>query len=241
MDEVRALRPIRMNWDQFLEKNSKGDYVYPDNVFTTKRKSWYMLWNADEIDAVEDQLTIYTNLPMKCKGDACPFADRCPLISAGVINRAVGKDCPLEIVDAFRHFAGYINDLEIKPTDYTDIQLVNDLVRLQINLARCDKFLKKEDPFEVLVAGVDAKTTLVHKSRGPHALITQQKMLRQDINAIYEKLIASRSAKASANRKASNTDIVSAMTERYEKMRKEREAKEAQGTPDFDVISKLEA
>jgi hypothetical protein len=199
----RILGSMNVDYDKFDEKDSEGKYLFsPPNVLSLRRKIWYLDgWTAEEISAVEEQLTIYKELPIVCKGDSCPFADICPLVSNGLVKRWLGVGCPIEVVDAFRHFAGYINDLSITPTDYVDIQMVNDLVRLQILMGRCDKLIRRESPVETMVVGTDSKTGLKHDTRQPNQLLEAQRRLRQDIHKIYQLLVASRQAKVDAEAK----------------------------------------
>jgi len=196
-------KPLVICWRGYLKKVFDGSphFRIPESGMTPLQKSKYLPWTVKELRAVEPQLTISTTLPIECKGEDCVFADSCPLVKHDVVSRALGNPCPIECVDAFRYFSGYVTDLGVKPTDFTDLQMINDLVRLQIMINRCDKFLQKEDPFEVTVAGVDARTSLSHNARAPHALVHQQKMLRQDMDKIYQRLLASRDAKLNTTAK----------------------------------------
>ena len=212
----KLLGSMNIDYNKFDEKDSQGKYVFdcPD-VLSIRRKSWYLPeWDGEDVKAVDEQLTIYRELPIVCKAVECPFADICPLVENGLVTRWIGKSCPLEIVDGFRHFAGYVNDLHIKPTDYTDIQMLNDLVRLQILMSRCDKLIRKEAPIETMVAGIDSKTGLEHKARQPNQLLAVQRQLRQDINKIYSMLLASRQAKVDAEAKQKvKTDVSNQMAD----------------------------
>jgi len=224
--ERMARKPLHANWKGFLKKRPDNSYRVPDDGLTNYEKSRYLPWTRSEYLAVEPQLTISTTLPISCKGKECAFADTCPLIKYEVVDRAIGKPCPVECVDAFRYFSGYVTDLGVRPTDFTDIQMINDLVRLQIMINRCDKFLQKEDPFEVTIAGVDAKTSLEHRSRTPHALVQQQKMLRQDMDKLYQRLLASRDAKLNTAEKPQG--MLHTLKTVLEEAKKKKQQSEAQ-------------
>jgi len=223
---------LRIDFSNFDVKDESGEYYYrPPEVIQMRRKRYYVLnWSAEELSNVEEQLTIYTTVPLLCKGEECDFSGECPLVKNSTVGRWVGHGCPLEIVDAFRHFAGYVNDLDIRPEDYTDIQMVNDLVRLQIQLTECDKLKRKEAPVEVMVAGTDSKTGLRHNSRQPSQLLEQQRRLRQDINKHYQLLLASRQARKEAERKSmGESDITNVMTQVLAQYNSERKMESLRG------------
>lgn len=211
----KPLGTLNIDWDTFDDKDADGNYYIAEDVVSTRRKSVYLPgWAGDDIKAVDEQLTIYTEVPIMCKGSECQFVDICPLIKNKLVGRWIGKACPIEIVQAFRFFAGYVNDLDIKPMDFTDIQMINDLVRNQILMSRCDKLLRKEKPIEMLVSGTDTKTGLKHEARQPNQLIAQQRMIRGDIDKLYQRLMASRQSKVEiASKSRFKEDISNSMAD----------------------------
>jgi len=220
---------LNIDYSNFDEKDVRGNYIYsPPGVLSLKKKSWALPgWDKLTIRHVEEQLTIYTDVPIKCKGESCEFADSCPLVKNGLVKRWIGQGCPVEIIDAFRHFAGYVNDLGIKSIDYTDIQTVNDLVRLQIHMQRCDKLMRLEKPIDTLVFGQDKRTDLKHSTRQINPLVSVQKSLREDISTLYKSLIASREAKAAAKaREKQREDPSNFMAEVLQRAEKEKENKQ---------------
>jgi len=194
---------MNIDFSEFDEKDESGKYIYsPPYTLSVRKKAVYLKgWTGDDVANVDEQLIIYKELPIVCRGSDCQFSSTCPLIRYGLVSRWVDQSCPIETIDAFRHFAGYVNDLGINPTDYTDIQMVNDLVRLQIQMYRCDKLIRKESPVETMVVGTDTKTGLKHDSRQPNQLIAVQRGFRQDIDRSYTRLLASRQAKSEAESK----------------------------------------
>jgi hypothetical protein len=217
----KVMGSLNIDFSNFDVRNEAGEYVYrPPDVIPMKRKHWYIIgWTSDDIADVEEQLSIYTAVPLLCKGAECDFANECPLVSHNCVGRWVGQGCPLEKVDAFRHFAGYVNDLSVSPGDYSDIQMINDLIRLQIQLVRCDKLIRKESPVETMVMGTDSKTNLTHNARQPSQLMRLQGLLRQDINKHYRMLLASREARKAAEGKSGN-DAATEMALVLEKLKK---------------------
>src|SRR5258708_16931247 len=133
----KVLGNLNIDFNQFDGKDSEGEYLFrPGNVVSSRRKSVYIpSWTSEDISAVDEQLDIYDKVPILCKGSDCGFASDCPLLKTGLVTRWLGHRCPIEIIAAFRHFAGFVNNLDIKPEDYVDITIVNDLVRLSIQMA----------------------------------------------------------------------------------------------------------
>ena len=210
-DKRKILGSMNVDYSKFDEKDSQGNYLFgcPD-VLSTRSKCVYLPeWKGEYIKSVDEKLTIFTDVTIKCKGEECPFSDVCPLVKHKLVSRWIGSSCAVEIVDAFRLFAGYINDLEIDPENFSDIQMINDLVRLHIQMSRCDKLIRKENPVEVMVTGVDSKTGLKHEARQPNQLIALQRQFRQDIGKKYDDLVASRRGKIEAQAKQMRKEDVS--------------------------------
>jgi len=225
-------KPLVVDWSKYAQKGKRGSYLLPEDGLPTEVKALYMPWTVEELEAVLVHLTVLTNIPIKCRGEACHFAHDCPLVHNDVVRRALDKNCPVEMVDAFKYLSGYVTDLAINPCDYTDLQMVNDLIRLQLMINRCDKFLQKEDPFEVIISGTDVKTSLEHRSRAPHALVQQQKLLRQDMDRIYQRLVAARDARnTEARASGKQSGMIHQIMEALETARRAKEL-EASG----DVI-----
>jgi hypothetical protein len=145
-------------------------------------------------------------------------------------------NCPIMAIEAFRHFAGYVNDLEILPSDYTDIQLLNDLIRLSMQMQLCDKLLRKESPVETMVVGTDAKTSLKHETRQPNQYLALQRMFRQDISKLYTALIASRRDKIDVKSKVERIQDPSKM---WSDLLKEHDKKKARRGEE-DKLSSLQ-
>ncbi len=151
-------------------------------------------WSKDNVQEVIDEMTFLTEMPLACKGSECDFADTCPLIKFKTVGKWAegGHCCPREIEFGFRKFFGYVNALKIKPTDFTDIQHLNELIRLHIHMHRCDLLIRKEKPTETIVTGYGANATTQKKV---NTLLAWQQQLRADINKTYGYLLASREGK----------------------------------------------
>jgi hypothetical protein len=206
------LGDLNINLLEFNKKDSSGNYLYDmPNVVSVRRMSNYLpSWSGPDITSVIEDMTSFSDVPLLCEDKKCPFSEQCPLSKNNLLNRWVGNPCPLDQIMAFRLFAGYVNDMEISPEDFTDLKLVNDLIRLNIQLDRAEKLIRKESPVETMVSGVDAKTDLKHNTRQPNQLIALQKSLRADISSTLKQLLGTRQAKldalAKTNNKASASD-----------------------------------
>jgi hypothetical protein len=189
----------------------------PDEVLSLRRMSWYLeSWNGKDLARILEGLTIFNEVPLACKGNTCRFAKTCPLVKAGTVSRWENDNlsCPVEIVEAFKHFSSYINNLNVLPSDYTSVQLINDLVRLLIQMRRCDLLIREEDPVEIMVMGINPSTRAPIESRKPNELLVVQERLRKDINTAYSKLLASREAQLKERQLIKNNqDVTTVMSD----------------------------
>lgn len=194
-----VLGAFNIDFDNFDARDSDGNYLFESPyVVSVRRQSVYLPgWTGKDIAAVNEQINIYTELPIPCMGKNCLYADTCPLIKNSLVKRWADTNlaCPIESIEAYRIFAGYVNDLEIEPENFTDIQIVCDLVRLNLQMKRLDKLLRKVHPLDVTVIGTDAKTTLKHELKQPSSYLQAQRLIRAEIDKLYDKLLASRKSK----------------------------------------------
>lgn len=163
------------------------------------------LWNAEAIRMVDAQHGIYQDIPIVCKGkkctddEVCEYAQFCPFDEDKVDDQYKGGNCPVEVVEAFKLFAGYVVDLEIKPTDFTDLQTIVDLIRLQLLIRRCDLYQKDKPIWEKKVGGIHQKTGTVHFDKVPNLGYDMTGRLRADLDKKYQQLVATRLDKMKAD------------------------------------------
>lgn len=166
-------------------------------------------WGADDIRRVNSQHGLYTDIPQRCRGrckdinlitinQCCPWSESCPIDFDIVDNNFKGKNCPVEVLESFKLFAGYVLDLEISPDDFVDLQTVVDLVRLHIQMRRCDLYLRElpNPVYEEKHGSVVQKTGEVKKDKVEPVGFAAQQKLRDQISKKYEQLLASRKARA---------------------------------------------
>lgn len=179
-------------------------------------------WTAEDVRRVNTQHGLYTDIPVMCKGkpvdgadpdeDAnCPYAVHCPIHEDIVNARFVGKACPVEVLEAFKLFAGYVIDLDMLPDDFTDLRMVTDLVRLHMQERRCDLYQKNKPIWDDDVAAVSDKTGDVFYNRKANLGFAMQLRIRKDVIALYKELIASRRDKLLARTKTGGSDFASMM------------------------------
>jgi hypothetical protein len=152
-------------------------------------------WTPTTIRTLNSQHGIYTDVPILCIGrKSCPFTVGC-IIPEDSINEFEGKACPIELMEATRLFVGYVKELEISPDDFTDLQLVMDLIRLHIHMKRCDLYQKSHPIFDMVTAGVNQKTGAEVLKPEISLGFKMSREVRRDIGEKYKQLIASRKDK----------------------------------------------
>lgn len=169
----------------------------PLEVVSRRRLCYWMGWKVRDANDVLEQLTVFEEVPLACQGKNCPFSSRCPLCRNGTVKKwaSVHAPCPIEIVEAFRHLVGYVTDLNISPEDYPDIQVLNDLIRIQIQMRRCDLQLAEEGMTEKYVGAIAQKSAQTFDRRVQNEVITAQRNLRRDFDTKLKNLLATREAK----------------------------------------------
>ncbi|BCO16174.1 hypothetical protein_gp121 [Bacillus phage vB_BceM_WH1] len=95
---------------------------------------------------------MYSSIPMLCRGEACPYAQVCPLIETG--DAPDGERCSLEIALILKKFEDYSEEFGIDETNVVDMGLTKDLIDLDIQQFRAENRLAIEGDFiqDVVVA-----------------------------------------------------------------------------------------
>jgi len=77
---------------------------------------------------------------LNCKGSECPFASRCPLVqmkSTTSHGKApVGQDCLLETTLLRDSLTSYIQEYEVDPANYTEVNITTELAEIEVLLWR---------------------------------------------------------------------------------------------------------
>ena len=111
-------------------------------------------WNLDQrkVDAITFELQqrksrhgMFTNVPMLCQGEQCPFALICGAWQAREVN--LGDRCVPEIALVMTNTDRYLREFGIIPDKddhFADFTLVKELVALEVMIERCEKRLTLE-------------------------------------------------------------------------------------------------
>ena len=92
---------------------------------------------------------MYARIPLICKADNCPYADRCLLLKYGLTPK--GEPCTKETAAIELRYKPYDEDFGLDNASFTDRNLVSELINYDIMLDRLRTLLSKE---EVLVVDV---------------------------------------------------------------------------------------
>lgn len=196
-------------------------------------------WKVAEVRSVNSNLGLYESLPMMCRASGCHWASMCPTRPD---YKFKGYLCPLEMMDVYRFFLGYVIDLDIAPTDYVDLRLVEDLVRIDLQLKRVDQQISVFGMEVDTVGGVIQSAGTAVWEKGAHPLLVIQDKLRNRRRDIHKALIAARDVKFERDRKegkAAETtlDWISRMMSGSNIAKSKAYVKESADTIDGEVLS----
>lgn len=175
-------------------------------------------WSADKVRLAMSMHNILGNIPRMCYGKRdCPVGSLCPIGDDQITIRFKDKNCPVEVVDAFKLFAGYVIDLSIKPEDFVDLELVSDLVRITILEKRVDEYNKGvgvtvDEPYLI-----DKQSGEVHTRVVANSTFAILNTFRKDKDSIYKQLVASREARNKESK--ANLNAISSATELFSKIK----------------------
>ncbi len=186
-----------------------GKVVLPESEL---HQSNLLGWRTADLRHVNRTLGLYDRLPMLCRGSDCFWAELCP---TGPTFPFKGRLCPLEVIDAWRHFYEYVRELNVKPGDRVDLAMVADLVRLDVQISRIDMKLQVSGMETEYHVGIAQKNATEFKELQPNKLLKEQSQKRKDRNVLYDKLLANREARFEQELKAGNSrdNILSLMSD----------------------------
>lgn len=131
--------------------------------------------------------------PMICAGAACSFALQCPLAQMGKSTQnphgkaPVGLQCLLEITAMGDWLKSYVQEYEVDPNSFTEINICNELAEIEVLLWRLNMTLSRPENASLIIDQVVGVTP-----RGEE--ITQQQispvlMAKQQLNNRKSKLV----------------------------------------------------
>jgi hypothetical protein len=133
-------------------------------------------------------------VPIICKGGECPFRETCYLQITGM--DVPGERCPIEIAAVVKRFDAYMEELDIKEEDTTDMSLLKNLVDIEIQLVRADKKMAADGNIvEDIVVAIGEDGTPYYKPEITRAAEFKMKLLNEH-SKILSYLHATRKDKA---------------------------------------------
>lgn len=175
MREVEMLRP---------------DLFYPES------------WGSNEAAEVAEEIRpnriktgILSAIPMTCRGDRCPVANTCPLLSKNLAPE--GKPCPIEMAMVQQFFLAYVEELGVDTDRMVEVSMIRTLVDQEIQYLRTSKILSLEHFIQDNVVGVSDNGEPIMKKELHMAVDLQDKIHRR-MERIRSQLLATRESRAKA-------------------------------------------
>jgi hypothetical protein len=160
---------------------------------------------------------------LNCAGNACPFAERCPLIQMGRSQdkphgkAPVGQDCILEATMMRDSATSYIQEYQVDPVNYTEVNIVTELAEIEVLLWRINMQL-----------AVGTQALLVIDQVIGFDRASGQAITQQQVSPLFEQ------KQKLAARKSKLTKLM--VGDRQEKYKKEAALKQK---PDSDASSQM--
>lgn len=85
---------------------------------------------------------MYSRIPLVCKGQHCPYVDTCKLSQYDLLP--IGEYCPLETAQIEFSMNKYVSEFDISEDDFTDQNILKEIVNLEIMMERCKSLMSKE-------------------------------------------------------------------------------------------------
>lgn len=149
---------------------------------------------------------MYAKIPLTCKTDSCPYAENCPLLPYNLAP--IGELCPIETAQIELRYISYAADFDLDNASFTDKNLVNEIISLDIMLERCRALMAKEGtPVIEIVAGISDNGDEIRQPSVSKAWDAYERMSKKR-NDDYQLMMATR-----RDRKDSGTDKEKSITE----------------------------
>lgn len=105
---------------------------------------------------------LYSKIPLLCKGKHCPYKDSCKLLPFELAP--VGEYCPVETSQIELTVAKYANEFGIAEEDFTDQNILKEIVNLEIIMERCKALMAIEQSpvVDVITAITETGDTWTH-------------------------------------------------------------------------------
>ncbi len=125
--------------------------------------------------------SLYSSIPIVCRGEECPYAEVCGLYAAGIdITELNGQRCPLEIQQVIKMYNGYIQELDVDPNAIVDLTLIKELVDMDVMINRAELKMAQEGDFiQEVPVGLNNKGDVITKPDISMAAEFKEKMMKR--------------------------------------------------------------
>lgn len=143
--------------EESLEKKTNAllSHIQSDNnPWGLSRKGRAAVTTANKLIKYRNGLK--ARIPIICTGDRCPYKATCQLLTYDMAP--IGEPCPTEIAQIELRSMGYAQDIDVDNASFTDKNLLNELIMLDVMLERAKGLLAAEGtPVMEYTIGVSQK------------------------------------------------------------------------------------
>lgn len=161
-----------------------------------------LLFDAEWTSVIEKRVVpIIGDIPLVCKADTCPYAQKCPIIknmNAFERRRLIDSNCRADRIYAAEQFTAWVKELRVTPDQTSDIVNVATLVRYLIIQRRISWALAIDGLIETEVATVNQRTGQAYMKRTIHPLFKEMDKVDNQIQKLQKQLLADRQSKMAA-------------------------------------------
>ena len=139
---MEELRQIEIETPEQIKARALNEIELP-STWKVSNETKGMI--AQSLEIYNTKHGLYAAIPMVCRGERCPYAEVCPLVSGGMDPS--GSRCPLEIGLIMKRYDEYVNEFDINEDDVVDMGLVKDLVDYDVQLFRAENRIAMQGDF----------------------------------------------------------------------------------------------
>ena len=99
---------------------------------------------------------LYADIPIKCKGIECPYYAACSIKDEIDVTTIVEQPCPIEVTEMIELYNSYYEEFDLEFNDsFTLRGLLKELIDIEIQIRRADKYISVDADFLVDVVSYD--------------------------------------------------------------------------------------
>jgi hypothetical protein len=215
----------RQTWNDPATKTKDGLLHILDQSFSDYNEIELTQAESEKLSATLKRLSTGASsfALLNCQGNECPFASRCPLVQMSKTpdrphgKAPVNQDCLLEATLLRDSATSYIQEYQVDPVNFTEVNIVTELAEIEVLLWRINMQL-----------GVGENALLVINQTVGFDRQTGQPITQQQVSPLFEQ------KQKLAARKSKLTKLM--VGDRQEKYKKEAALKQK---PDADASSQM--